>query len=66
MVIAMIGLATTLLLRQQLLVATVAEGPEGLKLVAKMRLWRNTPTSRAEIVGELTSALGSEAEGGTS
>jgi cytochrome c biogenesis protein ResB len=66
MVIAMIGLAITLLFRQQLLLATVVEGPEGRRLVAKLRLWRNTPTSRSEITSELTTALGNDAKGGTS
>ncbi len=63
MVIAMIGLSMTLFFRQQLLVATADEGPDGTKLLVKMRLWRNVPTNRAEIETELVRALsGNEKE----
>jgi len=57
MTIAMLGLAVTLLTRQQLLLATVIEGPDGSRLAVRMRLWRNTPTNRAEIASELARAL---------
>jgi len=66
MVVAMLGLALTLLTRQQLLVATVIEGPDGPRLAVRMRLWRNTPTNRAEIESELARALSGDEKGSVS
>jgi len=65
MIIAMLGLTVTLLTRQQLLVATVVEGPDGPRLAVRMRLWRNTPTNRAEIESELARALSGDEKKGT-
>ena len=66
MVVAMGGLAVTVLVRQQLLVATVVEEPDGAKLVMNVRLWRNASTNRGEIESELARALGGDEKGGTS
>ena len=60
MVIAMIGLSVTVLVRQQVVVATILEGPEGTSLALRLRLWRNTPTNRSEIESELVRALRSD------
>jgi cytochrome c biogenesis protein ResB len=65
MVIALLGLTVTVLVRQQVLVATVSEGPDGARLAMNLRLWRNTPTNRGEIEGELARALGGDEKGGT-
>jgi len=65
MAVALFGLALTLVTRQQLLVAAVSEGPEAPRLAVRIRLWRNTPTNRAEIESELVRALGSEETRGT-
>lgn len=60
MIIAMLGLTMTVAFRQQLLVACAVDAPDGVKLAIRMRLWRNVPTSRAEIESELVRALGSD------
>jgi phosphotransferase system glucose/maltose/N-acetylglucosamine-specific IIC component len=57
MVVAALGLTLTLVARQQLVLATVLEGPGGAVLAIRMRLWRNTSTNRDEMVDALTSAL---------
>ena len=54
---ALVGLTLTLVARQQSIMMTVVDGPEGPKLIAAVRIWRNGSTSRAEIEGELTKAL---------
>jgi len=66
MIIAMIGLTVTVLVRQQVLLATVIEGPDGPRLAVRLRLWRNTPTDRGEIESELARALGSTEKGSVS
>jgi len=63
MVLAMLGLTLALVARQQLLVATVIEGPDGVALAMNVRLWRNVPASRGEIESELVRALGSAEKG---
>jgi cytochrome c biogenesis protein ResB len=65
LVVAMIGLTITVVARQQILIATVMEGPDGAKLAMRVRLWRNASSSRAEIESELTRALGGEGTGST-
>lgn len=57
MVIALLGLSVSLLARQQLVLAAVVPGERGTELALKMRLWRNVPTTRAEIEAELRAAL---------
>lgn len=57
LVIAMIGLTVAVLARQQIVLVTAMETPEGVKLVAKVRLWRNASSSRSEIESELTRVL---------
>jgi len=57
MIIALLGLSISLLARQQLVLATVVDGPDGPKLVLRMRLWRNVSTTRAEIDAALVAAL---------
>jgi len=63
MVLAMLALAATVFLRQQVVLATVVEGPDGRTLALRLRLWRNTSATRAEIVHELTGALAETREG---
>jgi len=59
MAVAMAGLTLTVVVRQQAVLVTVAEGPDGsLRLYASLRFWRNVPTNRAEIETELTRVLG--------
>ena len=55
--VATLGLTITVVARQQIVLATVVEGPDGAKLVARMRLWRNAPSSRETMERELTRAL---------
>ena len=47
--IAMIGLTLVVTVRQQIVLATAVEEPEGVRLVAALRLWRNSSSSRGEI-----------------
>jgi hypothetical protein len=56
--VALIGLAIAVFARQQYVVATVVEGPDGQKLALSARLWRNASTTRESIVSALTEALG--------
>jgi len=62
---AMVGLTATAAVRQQIVLATVIEGPDGVKLAVKMRLWRNASSSRSEIENELTRALSGAEKGST-
>jgi hypothetical protein len=62
MIIALLGLSVSLLARQQLVLAAVAEGPDGPVLAVRMRLWRNVPTSRDDIKAALAAALGGAGE----
>jgi len=57
MIIAVLGLSLTLVARQQIVLATVIQRPEGPVLAVRLRLWRNTSTNRSEIENELTRAL---------
>jgi hypothetical protein len=57
MTIALLGLSVSLLARQQIVLAAVVDGPDGLELAVRMRLWRNVPTTRAEIDAALTAAI---------
>lgn len=66
MVIAMIGLGSTVFFRQRMVVAAVVEGPDGAKLALRMRLWRNTSTNRSEIESALVQALGGDEKGSMS
>jgi cytochrome c biogenesis protein len=61
--VALVGLTIATLARQQIVLATVVEGLDGRRLVAKVRLWRNESTSRSEIQSELAKALGDPGEG---
>ncbi len=63
MIIGMLGLTLSLVARQQLLLATIVDGPDGARLALRLRLWRNSPTNREEIEEELTAALSAEKEG---
>jgi len=63
MLIAMLGLTMTVVLRQQLVLATVVDGPDGAVLALRLRLWRNVPTSRSEIEQELRTALSGTDDG---
>lgn len=60
--IAMIGLTLAVVVRQQLVLATVVGGEDGPILVAMVRLWRNVPTSRKEVESELARALRGDQE----
>ena len=62
---AMVGLTATAAVRQQIVLATVIEGPAGVKLAVKVRLWRNASSSRSEIEAKLTHALGGAEKGST-
>jgi cytochrome c biogenesis protein ResB len=62
---AMVGLTTAAAVRQQIVLATIIEGPDGLKVAVKVRLWRNASSSRSEIEDELTRALGGADKGST-
>jgi hypothetical protein len=63
--VALAGLTLAVVARQQIVLATVVEGSEGVKLVAKVRLWRNSSSSRSEIETELTRALREHEKGST-
>jgi cytochrome c biogenesis protein ResB len=65
MIVAMLGLTLSLVARQQVLVATAIQGPDGVTLAMNIRVWRNARASRAEIERELTRALGGEGTGST-
>jgi hypothetical protein len=63
LIVAVFGLTIAVVARQQIILATVVEGPDGTRLAVTVRLWRNAPSSRSEIEAELTRALsGSEKE----
>jgi cytochrome c biogenesis protein ResB len=65
LVVAVIGLTITVVARQQILLATVTEGSDGVKLAVRVRLWRNASSSHSEIESELTKALGGAGTGST-
>lgn len=65
MLLGMLGLAISLVSRQQLFAATVVDvGDGGRALSVVLRLWRNSSTDRAEVERVLAVALGSPEEGG--
>ena len=64
-VLALLGLAVATLARQQIVLVTAVDGPDGVRLVARIRFWRNSSTSRSEIENELTSALAGVDKGST-
>ena len=67
MIVALIGLAISLLARQQMVAAAVVEGPDGgRRLVVSARLWRNASTTRRELESALTEALSEGRPGDTS
>lgn len=57
LVVAVFGLTMTVLARQQIVLATLMEGPDGISLALTLRLWRNPSSSRSEIEDELVRAL---------
>ena len=63
---AIIGMTISFLARQQIVLATVMDGPEGLRLAVRLRLWRNESTSREALERELTRALGGVGAGSES
>lgn len=63
LVVATLGLSVATLARQQIVLATTVVRPNGVALAARIRLWRNESSSRSEIEGELTRALGAADEG---
>jgi hypothetical protein len=54
---ATIGLTIAFVARQQIILATVIEGPEGAMLAVRVRLWRNESSSRSAVEGALARAL---------
>jgi cytochrome c biogenesis protein ResB len=60
--IALVGLAIATLARQQILLVTTAERPEGPVLLVRCRMWRNASTSRSEIESRLREVLGNQTE----
>jgi len=63
--IATFGLTITAFARQQAVIASAIEGPDGVKLAVAVRLWRNAATSRSEIESALTEALRAHGDGST-
>lgn len=63
MVVAIAGLTLALVARQQLVLVTVVSEPNGPRLVAKLRLWRNAPVDVGEAKARLSERLGIEGEG---
>ena len=66
MIIGLLALAAAAVMRQQIVLAGVVNGPEGARLVLRMRLWRNVPTNRSEIESALARALCSDDKESTS
>lgn len=65
MAITLVGLTGAVAVRQQAVLVTAVEGPDGVKVAATVRLWRNAASSRGEIESELTDALGGVEKGST-
>jgi cytochrome c biogenesis protein ResB len=63
---ALIGLTIAFMARQQIVLATVIDGPEGARLAVRLRLWRNESSSRGQVESELARALGREENGSAS
>jgi hypothetical protein len=66
LVAATIGLTIAFMTRQQIVLATVIEGPEGARLAVRVRLWRNESSSRSAVESELARALGQVEKGSPS
>ena len=60
MIVAMLGLTLSLVARQQSLIATVFDGPNGTILAMDIHLWGSAPARRGEIESELALALRSD------
>jgi ResB protein required for cytochrome c biosynthesis len=65
LLVALAGLTLVVVARQQIVLVTVVEGPENVRLVARVRLWRNSSSSRSEIEAELARALCADEMGST-
>ncbi|HEY5547999.1 MAG TPA: cytochrome c biogenesis protein ResB [Coriobacteriia bacterium] len=63
---ATIGLTIAFVARQQIVLATVIDGPEGARLAVRLRLWRNESSSRSAVERELARALGQVEKGSAS
>jgi len=63
---ATIGLTIAFVTRQQIVLATIIDGPEGARLAVRLRLWRNESASRSAVERELARALGRDEKGSTS
>jgi hypothetical protein len=63
---ATIGLTISFVARQQIVLATVIDGPEGAVLAVRLRLWRNESSSRSAVERELARALGGVEQGSAS
>jgi hypothetical protein len=63
---ATIGLTIAFMARQQIVLATVIDGPEGARLAVRLRLWRNESSSRGAVERELARALGRIDQGSAS
>ncbi|MHB1342553.1 MAG: cytochrome c biogenesis protein ResB [Coriobacteriia bacterium] len=60
--VAFVGLTVSLVSRQSAVIAVPAVEPAGLVLAMRVRLWRNVPFDRDELVDRLTVRLGSAKE----
>ncbi len=65
-IVATLGLTLAVVVRQRAVLAAVAHGDEGRRLVVAVRFWRNAPTDRDEIRAELTRVLGTSEKGSES
>lgn len=63
---ATIGLTIACVARQQIVLATVIDGPEGARLAVRVRLWRNESSSRSAVESELARALSQVEKGSAS
>jgi cytochrome c biogenesis protein ResB len=63
---ATIGLTIAFLARQQIVLATVIDGPDGARLAVRLRLWRNESSSRGAVESELARALSGVQQGSAS
>jgi len=63
--VALVGLTVAVATRQQIVLVTTVPEPDGVRLVARLRLWRNTTSTRSEIERELVESLGQADKGST-
>jgi len=63
---ATIGLTIAFVTRQQIVLATVIDGPGGARLAVRLRLWRNESASRSAVESELARALSQVEKGSAS